>query len=78
MKKYKEAQTELEKLAKANLQKLDISTVQKGRLKGKYEFNEWLNGRTGKPKGEPYQAWSAGMYIYAYCCVKEKKAVYFE
>ncbi len=78
MKKYKEAQTELEKLAKANLQKLDISTVQKGRLKGKYEFNEWLNGRTGKPKGEPYQAWSAGMYIYAYCCVKEKKAIYFE
>ncbi|MCK5510532.1 hypothetical protein KAI65_03245 [Candidatus Parcubacteria bacterium] len=78
MKKYKEAQAELEKLAKANLQKLDISTVQKGRLKGKYEFNEWLNGRTGKPKGEPYQTWSAGMYIYAYNCVKEKKVIYFE
>ncbi len=51
---------ELEKLARANMQK----------LRG-YEFNEWLDGRTGKPKGEPYQAWSAGTYIYAYCIIQE-------
>jgi len=72
MKEYKKAQIELEKLAKANLQKLktrDFAEV--------YEFNEWLDGQTGKPKGEPYQGWSAGMYIYAYECVKKKKVLYF-
>ncbi len=59
-KKYKEAQTELENLAKANMQKLNG-----------YEFNEWLDGLNGKPKGEPYQAWSAGAYLLAYYAVKK-------
>ena len=36
-----------------------------------WEFNEWLHGVTGEPKGSPDQAWSAGMYMYAYYCVKE-------
>lgn len=73
----KKAQTELNNLAKANLQAFNISTKEKSRPKGKYEFNEWLHGKTGKPKGEPYQAWSAGTYIYAYECVKRGKAIYF-
>ncbi len=60
-KRNKEAQIELENLAKANMQKLNG-----------YEFNEWLDGRSGKPKGEPYQAWSAGSYILAYYATKGK------
>jgi glycogen debranching enzyme len=28
-------------------------------------FNEWLHGETGKPMGARWQAWSAGMYLYA-------------
>ncbi|MCX6795969.1 MAG: hypothetical protein NTW06_00540 [Candidatus Falkowbacteria bacterium] len=72
MKKYKEAQNELEKLAKANLKKLIVRN-----MKADYEFNEWLDGRTGLPAGEPYQAWSAGTYLYAYECVKRKKVIYF-
>jgi hypothetical protein len=39
--------------------------------KDEWEFNEWLHGVTGEPKGSPDQAWSAGMYIYAYNCVKQ-------
>lgn len=35
-----------------------------------WEFNEWFHGRTGRPMGYPHQAWSAGMYVYAYHCVK--------
>jgi glycogen debranching enzyme len=35
-----------------------------------WEFNEWLHGITGEPKGSPDQLWSAGMYLYAYMCVK--------
>jgi len=68
----KKAQTELELLAQANLQTMHIRD-----LKGQYEFNEWLHGRTGKPGGEPYQGWSAGMYIYAYECVRQKKVLWF-
>ena len=66
MGEYKKAQAELEKLAAANLQKLDG-----------YEFNEWLDGKTGQPKGGGYQAWSAGMFIYARECVKQKKVLWF-
>jgi len=72
MKQYKKAEQGLEKLARANLQKLRVRD-----LKQAYEFNEWLDGRTGKPKGEPYQAWSAGSYIYAYECVKRKRVLFF-
>ena len=67
MKKYNQAQQELDNLAKANMQKLNG-----------HEFNEWLDGRSGKPKGEPYQAWSAGTYIYAYECLKAKRVLYFD
>ncbi len=30
-----------------------------------WEFNEWMHGRTGKPMGKCYQAWSAASYIQA-------------
>lgn len=31
-----------------------------------WEFNEWIHGRSGRPMGHPLQAWSAGMYVFAY------------
>lgn len=30
-----------------------------------WEFNEWLHGRTGRPMGKRYQAWSAASYLAA-------------
>ncbi len=30
-----------------------------------WEFNEWMHGRTGRPMGKRYQAWSAASYIRA-------------
>lgn len=30
-----------------------------------WEFNEWVHGRTGRPMGKAYQAWSAAEYIRA-------------
>ncbi|NQX59956.1 amylo-alpha-1,6-glucosidase [Paenibacillus qinlingensis] len=56
---------ELENLAKAN---------QIGR-RFDWEFNEWLNGRSGMPSGMAYQAWSAGMYIFAYKCVMDDEMI---
>ncbi|MHB0999027.1 MAG: amylo-alpha-1,6-glucosidase [Armatimonadota bacterium] len=43
-----------------------------------WEFNEWLHGVTGKPSGSEDQAWSAGMYIYAYACVMEGREPVFD
>ncbi|MDI6828813.1 MAG: amylo-alpha-1,6-glucosidase [Armatimonadota bacterium] len=42
-----------------------------------WEFNEWLHGITGEPRGAIYQAWSAGMYLYAYSCIKESREPVF-
>jgi sucrose-6-phosphatase len=30
-----------------------------------WEFNEWVHGRTGRPMGKAYQAWSAASFIRA-------------
>jgi GH15 family glucan-1,4-alpha-glucosidase len=70
--RLKKAEKELEMLAKANL-----STMPIRKLKGEYGFNEWLDGADGMPSGEPFQAWSAGTYIYAYECLKQKKVIFF-
>ena len=42
------------------------------------EFNEWHHGETGEPLGVHDQAWSAGMYLYAYECVRQGRALHFE
>jgi glycogen debranching enzyme len=34
------------------------------------QFNEWHHGDTGAPMGAQDQAWSAGMYLFAWECVK--------
>lgn len=49
--------TELEKVAKTN------------QLNG-WEFNEFLNGKTGKPMGIKKQSWNAGTFILAYNLIK--------
>ena len=46
---------ELVKLAEAN---------RLGRNR-EWEFNEWIHGRTGRPMGKAYQAWSAAAYLRA-------------
>lgn len=70
------AKKELELLAKANQQTSEewqkISEIKKSG----WGFSEWMDGKTGKLIGStsPYQAWSAGAYLFAYNCVKTKKA----
>ena len=68
-KNYKKATQELRNLAFAN--KLG---VKKGR---DWEFNEWLDGKTGKAKGAPYQGWSAGSYLFAFESLQKKKVPFF-
>jgi glycogen debranching enzyme len=56
-----EARHQLERLAEVN--RLGVEE--------EWEFNEWCHGRTGRPMGYPHQAWSAGMYVFAYHCVEQ-------
>lgn len=72
MKQHGKAAQELALLAEGVMQKTAIRS-----LKGEYEFNEWFHGKIGQPLGEPYQAWTAGAYIYGYECVKRKKVLFF-
>jgi glycogen debranching enzyme len=37
------------------------------------EFNEWHHGETIEPMGVKNQAWSAGMYLYAFECVRQRR-----
>lgn len=64
---FKKAEQELEMLAKANYVGKEM----------KWEFNEWLDGMKGKPRGGVYQAWSAGGYIFAHESVKKRKVPFF-
>ncbi len=63
---YQKAEKELEKLA---------ACVQQGEKE--WEFNEWMMGTTGSPMGAKFQAWSAGMFLYAYYAVKNRKVSLF-
>lgn len=68
VKDFKKAETELNNLAQAN----------KLKTAGEWEFNEWLDGKSGEPKGVPFQAWSAGAYVYAFECLKKKEVPFFK
>lgn len=57
-----EAVRQLERLAAAN--------QLGGRLS--WEFNELLHGETGRPIGAAHQAWSAGMYVFAWHAVHDR------
>jgi glycogen debranching enzyme len=66
MKRYMEARKALESLTLLNKQGKE----------NLWEFNEWFNGKTIKPMGMAEQAWSAGMYIYAYEAVRKKRVLF--
>ena len=67
VKAHKKAELELNNLVKAD--KL-------GKESG-WEFNEWLDGENGEPRGAPFQGWSAGAYIFASECLKKKEVLFF-
>ncbi len=50
------AQQELYRLALVNKQGIETD----------WEFSEWVHGKTGRPMGKRYQAWSAAGFIGAY------------
>jgi hypothetical protein len=43
-----------------------------------FGFNEYLQAQTGKPCGQDWQSWSAGMFLYALACVKAERTPFFD
>jgi hypothetical protein len=43
-----------------------------------YGFNEWYHPKTGQPRGEDWQSWSAAMYLYAAACVEQRRTPFFD
>lgn len=81
MKKFSKAKRELELLALANKKvKGGLASTNPSADGEGWGFQEWLNGKTGRPVGNsnPYQAWSAGTYLYAYHCLRQKRLFYFK
>jgi len=74
---YVAALVRMKQFKKANDALLSLAKLNKKGKYSKWEFNEWFHGKSGKPMGVPHQAWSAGMYIYAYEAVKRKKVLFF-
>ncbi len=48
------------------------------RAKEKTGFNEWLNGKSGKPLGQIGQSWNAGTYVAAYLSSEGKDPFKFQ
>jgi len=63
--------------ARAKNQLVALANALKQGKDGEWECSEWLHGQTGKAMGAKYQAWSAGMFLYAAHCVKTGKTVGF-
>lgn len=42
-----------------------LAELNRSGINEEWEFNEWAHGRTGRPMGKRFQAWSAATYIQA-------------
>ncbi len=74
---YVAALIKVGKYQKAEKALLSLALLNKKGKDHPWEFNECFHGKSGKPIGMTEQAWSAGMYIYAYECVNKKKPIFF-
>ena len=65
-------------LAEKKLIALTHLIRQTRKAKVDFGFNEWHRAQDGRPCGEDWQSWSAAMYLYAVCCVEQKKTRFFD
>lgn len=65
------------RLEKARDELYSLALANRQGKESEWEFNEWLHGISGDPKGSASQGWSAGMFIYAYTCTNEGREPVF-
>jgi hypothetical protein len=51
------------------LARAELSHLARANALGGWAFNEWLHGRTLRPRGMPGQSWNAATYLLAYSAV---------
>jgi glycogen debranching enzyme len=54
------------KLGRKELARQELGRYAEVCKANKWEFNEWLHGKTGKPLGMAGQSWNAAMFVLAY------------
>jgi glycogen debranching enzyme len=47
------------------LARAELRSLARANSVGGWAFNEWLHGRTSRPRGMPGQSWNAAMYLLA-------------
>ena len=47
-------------------------------VKVDFGFNEWFRAQDGVPRGQDWQSWSAGMYLYAATSVEQRQTPFFD
>ena len=65
-------------LAEKRLLALTELVRSKREAKVNFGFNEWFRAQDGLPKGQDWQSWSAGMYLYAAISVEQKQTPFFD
>lgn len=43
-----------------------------------FGFNEWFRAQDGTPRGQDWQSWSAGMYLYAAISVEQRQTPFYD
>jgi glycogen debranching enzyme len=75
---YVAALVKSNKFREAERALVDLARLNRAGRSDPWEFNEWFEGETGWPMGMTGQAWSAGMFLFAYYAVKRRRTPFFE
>jgi len=65
------------KFREADKARVDLARLNRAGRSGPWEFNEWFEGEAGRPMGMAGQAWSAGIFLFAYYAVKRRRTPFF-
>ncbi|MFN3532732.1 MAG: glycoside hydrolase 100 family protein, partial [Candidatus Brocadia sp.] len=61
----------LAKLGRKGLAWKELERFASANKVNNWEFNEWLHGMTGKPRGMAGQSWNAAMFILAFHALRD-------
>ena len=74
---YVAALVKANKFHEADKALVDLARLNRAGRGKPWEFNEWFEGEAGRPMGMAGQAWSAGMFLFAYYAVKRRRTPFF-
>lgn len=75
---YVAALVQAGRLEEAGEQLLKLTEMNHNGRRGKWEFNEWHHGVSGRPMGYTGQSWSLALYLYAVDAVEQGRVNLFD